>query len=80
LAADASAKDVADFKKVQDKWQGAKKMNVKELESLGLVKIDKSLPVTTIKSDKFIYDGQVTTAAASARRNLKAATPSSQFS
>ena len=69
----ASAKDAAAFKKVQDKWQNAKKMNLKELESLGLVKIDKKLPVTTIKSDKFIYDGQVTTAAAASRRNLKEA-------
>jgi len=73
LSKGASAKDVSDFKKVQDKWQNAKKMNLKELESTGLIKIDKKLPVTTIKSDNFIYDGQVTTAAKAARRNLKEA-------
>ena len=79
LGAGASAKDVADFKKVQDKWQGSKKMNLKELESMGLIKVDKKLPVTTINSDKFIYDGQVSTAAAASRRNLKeAAAKSSQ--
>ena len=74
----ASSKDASDFKKVQDKWQNSKKMNLKELESMGLIKIDQKLPVTTIKSDKFIYDGQVTTATAASRRNLKeAATKSS---
>ena len=79
LSTGASTKDVSDFKKVQDKWQGSKKMNLKELESMGLIKIDKKLPVTTIKSDKFIYDGQVSTATPSARRNLKeAAAASSQ--
>ena len=75
----ASPKDVADFKKVQDKWESSKKMNLKELESMGLIKVDKTLPVTTIKSDKFIYDGQVSTATPSSRRNLKiAAAASSQ--
>jgi len=46
-------------------------MNLKELESMGLIKVDKKLPVTTIKSDKFIYDGQVSTASTASRRNLK---------
>ena len=73
LAKGASAKDVSDFQKVQAKWQNAKKMNLKELESMGLIKVDKKLPVTTIKSDNFIYDGQVSTAAPGSRRNLKEA-------
>lgn len=73
LGEGASAKEVADFQKVQDKWQDSKKMNLKELESMGLIKVDKKLPVTTIKSNKFIYDGQVTTATAASRRNLKEA-------
>ena len=57
LSEGASTKDISDFQKVQDKWQNSKKMNLKELESIGLIKIDKKLPVTTIKSDNFIYDG-----------------------
>ena len=45
-------------------------MNIKELESTGLIKINKKLPVQTIKSDKFIYNGQVGPKKTS-KRNLK---------